>query len=105
MTPEHFDKMLNERLKKIQRVLRSKGHEYGTDDRLHNFKRAAQKRGCTPIEALMGMKVKHEVSVDDMINGHLPITQETIDEKIGDNINYFILLEALMTEIIMLKGE
>jgi len=36
-----FDKLLERRIELIKSVLSSKGEEYGTSDRLHNFKVAA----------------------------------------------------------------
>jgi len=44
------------------------------------------------------MMVKHLVSVFDLIEGRIPTSQEMIDEKIGDMINYLILLEAVLKE-------
>ena len=49
----------------------------------------------------MGFMLKHIVSINDIIEqskeGKLP-SREVIDEKIGDVINYFILLEACLVE-------
>lgn len=98
MTPEEFEKIVNSRLEKIKAVLLAKGKEYGSTDRLHNFKVAARKLDCSPAKALQGMEIKHDVSIDDMINGILPITEYYINEKIGDKINYYILLEAIFVE-------
>ena len=95
MTLVEFDKIVDERIKKIKEVLQKKGDEYATGDRMHNFKRAGELLGCTPEKALLGFLVKHIISVIDLINGK-PLD---IDEKIGDCINYFILLEALLKEV------
>jgi len=103
MDNETFEKYLNQRLNKIINILSKKGKEYSPDaDRLHNFNRAAVLRNTTPEEALLGMKVKHTVSIEDIINGikngYLP-SLELLEEKIGDEINYWIILE------IMIKGK
>jgi hypothetical protein len=99
-----FDDILKERLKKTETVLAAKAREYATDDnRYHNFFRAAALQGCTPEQALMGMLSKHLVSVLDMVDATAAKNWEAwpgkriIDEKIGDSINYLILLEALLT--------
>ena len=46
------------------------------------------------------MMLKHEVSVLDLVEWSesepTRITEELIDEKIGDNINYLILLEGML---------
>lgn len=98
-----FDDVLKERLRKTESVLAAKAEEYATgENRYHNFFRAAGLQGCTPEQALMGMLAKHLVSVLDMV----AVTAEgdwkrwpredMIDEKIGDTINYLILLEGLL---------
>jgi len=102
MDNKNFEKVFFDQYAQSKDMLCVKGKEYGSDeDRLHNFKRAGQKRNQTPEQALMGMKVKHEISIDDMINdiekGILP-TEKYINEKIGDDINYNILLKALILE-------
>jgi hypothetical protein len=79
-------------------VLDNKAKEYATEDRLHNFKRAAEILHTTPQQALAGMFVKHLVSVLDLIEGLVLPTTQLINEKIGDAINYLILLEAILKE-------
>ena len=99
MTNHTFMLLLENRLKKIADTLDVKGKEYGTHDRLHNFKAAGLATRRTPAQACTGMMAKHWVSVLDMVeraaDGHPPTTA-MIDEKIGDLVNYLILLEALL---------
>lgn len=101
MKTERFVSILNERLNKCVDVLGVKANEYATEDRLHNFKVAAELQNCTPITALAGMMAKHTVSVYDLIQkqeqGYV-VSREMWDEKIGDSINYLILLSALVQE-------
>ena len=103
MKNKEFENILDERTKKMKKTLSSKGKEYSGEgtDRLHNFKVAARKRNTTPEDALMGMKVKHDVSLDDIIDnmkkGIMP-PLELLEEKIGDEINYWVLLEAVIKE-------
>ena len=104
MNNEEFEKILDRRLQKIKETLARKAGEYASDqDRLYNFKRAAQMDGITPAEALWGMKRKHMVSVVDLVEGRVPVTEKLIDDKIGDDINYLILLEAVLKEEISEK--
>lgn len=101
MNTERFNEVINERIGLCKAVLCDKAEEYATDDRLHNFKVAAQLQGCTPMTALAGMMSKHTVSVYDLIRDHeegMPISREMWDEKIGDSINYLLLLTALIEE-------
>jgi hypothetical protein len=102
MKPEEFDKILDTRLAQIKDTLSAKAKQYASaDDRLHNFKVAGRRLNCTPERALIGMKEKHCVSVMDIVTGIdwgvLP-SVEHLEEKIGDEICYLILLEALVKE-------
>lgn len=100
MKPREFEELLAERLKKITETLGQKAKEYEShSDRLHNFKVAARLSDTTPKEALWGMAMKHLVSITDLVSGQLENTRGNIDEKIGDMINYLILLEAVLEDI------
>jgi len=78
-----------------------KAEEYATDgDRYHNFNVAGKILGATPERALIGMWMKHLVSVLDLVEwiDFRPekLNEEIINEKIGDAINYLILLEGML---------
>lgn len=99
MTTQNFEKIVLNRLAKIEQTLNNKAKEYALDgDRLHNFKIAARIKGETQAKALWGMAMKHLVSIDDLVAGRLIPTPEMIEEKIGDMVNYLILLEAVFAE-------
>lgn len=98
MNSQEFDNIVEERLVKIRDILGSKAKEYAVGDRLYNFKRASEILRTSPQKALLGMLMKHIVSVIDLIEGSTKSTEYLINEKIGDSINYFILLEALLKE-------
>lgn len=102
MNSKDFNELVEARCSKIKATLASKGKEYSTDDdKLHNFNKAGIRSGQSREKALMGMKLKHEISIDDIILNldiHKYPTIEIIDEKIGDIINYFILLEACLVD-------
>lgn len=99
MKHEDFEKILEERFRKSRKVLVKKSKEYSKgNDKLHNFKVAAQYDNEAPEKALWGMLKKHLVSVQDMINDPESVTEYLIDEKIGDSCNYLHLLEALFRE-------
>jgi len=100
MKTQEFNELLEERIKKIKETLIKKAFEYETKtDKLHNFKAAAVLSSTTPEKALWGMAMKHLVSITDIINGNLENSRNNIDEKLGDMINYLILLEALFEDI------
>jgi hypothetical protein len=98
MEISHFDEVLEDRLKKIRLSLLIKGKEYRrNNDPLHNFNRGAELSGQSREKVLWGFALKHHVSFLDMLDdidmGKFPKI-ETVDEKIGDLINYLILCEA-----------
>ena len=99
MKTKEFEIILQNRLEKIKSILSSKAAEYmQNSDRLYNFKRAATIAGITPEKALFGMLNKHLVSVIDLIENSDSISEYLVNEKIGDLINYLILLEAIFIE-------
>lgn len=101
MKPESFNKIVNERCVKIKKVLASKAKEYATEDRLHNFKRASVFMNKTPATVCWGFAMKHFTSVADIVDqveSGKKIEPWLIEEKIGDSINYLILLEAILKE-------
>jgi len=98
---ETLSDLINMRFEKTRATLEIKAGMYATtDNRLHNFDVAAHIFNCTSEQALQGMWGKHLVSVLDMIKWTETqpqrITIDLIDEKIGDTINYLILLESLL---------
>lgn len=103
MDEKEFEKELNQRINLIKQVLSSKSAEYSkVGDKHYNFKRAAEIIRKTPETALWGMFLKHYVSIQDIVEsieetGDAP-KEELIQEKIGDAINYLILLETLIKE-------
>jgi len=97
-----FNRIVEQRIDKIRDVLSNKAKEYSSDDdRFHNFKRAGEMLRIEPEQALIGMFAKHMVSIMDMVRDIARGEKQPIfmwDEKIGDAINYLILLEGLVTE-------
>lgn len=98
-----FDRIIGKRCEKIKKTLDSKGKEYESSQTVfHNFIAAGKKLSISREKALMGMKSKHDVSVDQLVDiatDHpKDLTIERIDEKIGDSINYLILLEGMLIE-------
>lgn len=103
VSTEYFDQVLENRIEATKAVLGSKAKEYADDtDRLHNFNTASRKlsagnRAVTREQALVGMMIKHEISIGDIIDktaAGVPVSADMISEKIGGMINYLILLEC-----------
>lgn len=99
MKTKDFEEVFEIVVDQSRSVLVNKAKEYATDgDRMHNFKIAAAIQGCSPKCALGGMMVKHTVSLYDMMNSNQRYSKEMWEEKIGDHINYLILLRALLED-------
>ena len=102
VTNEDFNNLLESRIRKMRATITAKNAEYSPGaDRLKNFKDAARFNADYPgdtARALWGMIVKHLAYVLMMVNGDGAEDEATIDEKIGDTINYLFLLEAVFRE-------
>lgn len=99
METAKFNDILQHQIELSTSVLIKKAGEYATgDDRLYNFKQAAHLQGITMRQALGGMMAKHVVSVYDIINSPTIPSEEYIEEKLGDNLNYLLLLKAVLEE-------
>lgn len=99
MKQEEFDQILEDQIASMRKVLSSKAKEYADDsDRLHNFMIAADLNDCTTDQALWGFLTKHIVSLRDMVYNNEMLPMEMWEEKIGDTINYLILLKAVVIE-------
>ena len=96
---EQFNASMDTLLDRAKQTLGQKASEYATDeDRLQNFKQAAGLQNITAAQALQGMMAKHQVSIADMIKSGNQYPQALWDEKIGDALNYLILLNAVIEE-------
>lgn len=104
MKASDFNGLVISRMAKCEDVLCKKAEEYSTEeDRLHNFKIAGRARGCSAVKALDGMMTKHLVSMWDIIEqmdieGNYIPSQELVTEKLGDVLNYILLLEGLIED-------
>lgn len=98
MKTEQFNQVVEEQLKRCKDILIVKAREYATDDRLHNFKVAAELENCTPRQALAGMMAKHTVSIYDMCRSDVKFSDNQWNEKITGHINYLLLLRAIVEE-------
>jgi len=111
---EVFNEIVEQRINKIRSILTSKAKEYATGtNRFHNFDKAALVLGRvasevsgSPEKALWSFATKHLISIIDIIyqeEWKNTMTEEQrakylamVEEKIGDMINYLILLEGLI---------
>jgi len=105
MDSETLNRIIENRCQRIKAVLSIKNKEYAPNrDALHNFKRGGKMLDKTPESILIGFWMKHIISILDIVDS-LPLNAapgqvnlEMLDEKIGDAVNYLILLESLIIE-------
>ena len=98
MRHEEFAEILEQELSRVSAVLSVKTDEYATDDQLHNIRQAALLKQESLPEAVIGMMVKHTVSIFTMVKSGKPFPVEKWDEKITDHIIWLVLLKASLTE-------
>lgn len=101
MNNGEFRKVLDSIVNNIYTTLDSKSNEYSSNtDRLENFKEAGLFLNAFPERALLGFVTKHIIALRDFVQTYkfFEVTDAQWDEKIGDIINYMILLKALLVE-------
>jgi hypothetical protein len=102
MKRQQFNRIVSRTFNQCKNTLTRKGDVYGPDDRFSNFKTAARMLGCTPEKALEGFMTKHYVALHDFIatldTSQPMLDMDEWDEKIGDMINYLLLLGGLIAE-------
>ena len=102
MTYDKFMELLEERFNKTRETYSKKMNEYATDlDVFQSFKRGVGfSFHDTPEGVAWEYACKHFESIKTIISkipDEIP-SDELIDEKIGDAINYLIILEGLIKE-------
>lgn len=99
MDHKEFETVFERQIEQCRDTLLTKSREYATDeDKLHNFKVAAVIVQGTPEQALWGFLAKHLVSLSDMVHSDDFYPTGVWDEKIGDAMNYLVLLRACVFE-------
>lgn len=94
----YIEKFLDEH---IRPVLMSKGVEYsqGQEDANSNFKRHAESLGMEPEQVLFVYLGKHMDSITYAIKtGNFFDLSEPIEGRVGDAINYLLILASLIEE-------
>jgi hypothetical protein len=102
MDTKTFNILASDIFEMCKYTLISKGKGYDPEEeRLRSFHTAGRIAKQSPEKALLGMALKHEVSIRDIVNdldnGKIP-TDDVVKEKIGDMICYLVLLLALIKE-------
>ena len=101
MTREDFSRRVEKRIDLVRQTLLTKHKEYAKDDNVfRNFDEAAGGLSLhgSSAEVLWSYMTKHLVSIKDIVADNKPVDAAVVSEKIGDVINYLILLEAMLNE-------
>ena len=101
MKREEFTNRVEKRIDLIRQTLLTKHKEYAKDDNVfRNFDDAAGGLSLhgTSSEVLWSYMTKHLVSIKDIVADNKPVDTAIVSEKIGDVINYLILLEAMLNQ-------
>lgn len=101
MKREEFTNRVEKRIDLIRQTLLTKHKEYAKDDNVfRNFDEAAGGLSLhgTSSEVLWSYMTKHLVSIKDIVADNKPVDTAIVSEKIGDVINYLILLEAMLNQ-------
>lgn len=99
MTKDQFNKEVCNIMGKCYALLNAKAAEYATDeDRLSAFKEAALLSKNTAETIAVNYMLKHIMSINDMSKRPWKYSPEMWDEKLGDAINYLLIIKALIAE-------
>jgi hypothetical protein len=101
MTREDFSRRVEKRIDLVRQTLLTKHKEYAKDDNVfRNFDEAAGGLSLhsTSAEVLWSYMTKHLVSIKDIVSDNKSADPAIVSEKIGDIINYLILLEAMLNQ-------
>ncbi len=99
ITEREFETLFEERVRKCREVLVKKSKEYSSNnDKMRNFNVTARMMDILPEQAAWMFMMKHFQSVYDIIMHEKPVSKEMWDEKIGDLINYLLLIDAMFTK-------
>lgn len=109
VSDEEMDKFINQRIELIKSTLLKKAKEYARNgDRLHNFNKGSKLYEKPREQVIYDFMQKHLISFDDMMRDLNSGDIKSIfmwEEKLGDIINYLVLLEASLKHRLLCQSE
>ena len=97
MNREELNKIFEETVQECREILFSKNMEYSRDSNaLENFDVTSAAAGITELQALYVFLRKHINSIETYIREGETYSDETIQGRVYDCINYLILFNALL---------
>ena len=92
---EHF----NNRANMCSHIMLKKGNDYtSTSDRLDNFKVAGRVAGISPEQNCLSLIATKVARIGSLLHQDRTPDNESINDSIGDLINYGFLLDMLVSE-------
>lgn len=109
MNRADFETVAKQTINHCWDLLFDKSKEYANDeDRLANFKQATSLMNTNPARVCMFYATKHIASMakiaEDIDKGIYP-SEETLTEKVGDFINYGLLFQANVLELLQEEAQ
>ena len=109
MDSQKFNQLIEEQLNYCKELLSSKNDEYAQKtDKLSNFRQSSSLLGMCAAEVAFCYDTKHIASIQKIVHeisqGKFP-TKELWREKITDYINYGLLINACVMEVLDKKEE
>lgn len=99
MNWEEQEKLWATTMTECEIILRQKGKEYaGDEDALGNFKEALGEIGTTPEQVWAIFARKHWRSITQFVKHGQTFSEESIESRIHDLINYLFLLKCIIVE-------
>lgn len=102
MLATEFNKVVEDQFDICRSLMVDKAGEYATEDRLFNFKQPTSMMHQNQAQVCLSYQMKHMAScvkiAEDMNKGIFP-TDEMLNEKITDMINYCLLFKANVMEL------
>ena len=96
MKLDTFDALVDAFFDKCKKVLKTKGADYTkkSDNKLANFEKAALRRGMNPLNVIGIYQDKHRDAIDSYINTGGLESEESLEMRFVDEINYDLLMIA-----------
>lgn len=104
ITNEELTNSIKTSLQCILDLFEEKNKEYGKSNEAFSiFNRISDKYNCSPQHALLMLRAKHEISIEEIADNILSnskcYSQEKIEEKFNDIIIYYLLEKEMLLNI------
>ena len=96
VTGEEFERYFEARVQKCRETLIQKAKEYASDsDKMRNFNVVGRMLNIPPEQVAFHFMMKHFESLYEIIFNEREVSEQMWDEKVGDLLNYWFLIDAM----------